>query len=124
MWWNRKKQPSTLAVTDATFKSEVLESLLPVLVDFHAPWCGPCKVLGPIIDELATEYSDRVKIVKINVDRNPELSTKFKIKSIPSLAFIKQGRLIEMISGMVSKPNLAEMLDDLIAFEVIVDEEK
>jgi thioredoxin 1 len=114
----------TLHVTDQSFKTEVLQSEVPVLVDFWAPWCGPCKTLGPIVDELATEYKDRVRVTKVNVDQNPKLSQAFNVRSIPTMAFIKEGRLIEQLSGLVSKPNLAEMLDDLIVFEVVVDEEE
>lgn len=113
----------TLHVTDNSFKVDVLQSDLPVLVDFWAPWCGPCKTLGPIVDELATEYKDRVRVTKVNVDQNPKLSQAFKVRSIPTMAFIKEGRLIEQLSGLVSKPNLAEMLDDLIAFEVVDEDE-
>lgn len=109
----------TVHVTDQSFDSDVRQSEVPVLLDFWAPWCGPCKALGPIVDELATEYNGRVKVAKVNVDHNPQLSKFFKIKSIPTLAFVKEGRLIEQLSGLVSKPNLAEMLDDLIAFEVV-----
>ena len=114
----------TLHVTDQTFEQEVLQSATPVLLDFWAPWCGPCKALGPIIDELATEYKGRAIVAKVNVDHNPKLSQAFKVKSIPTLAFIKEGRLIEQMSGLVSKPNLAEMLDDLIAFEVVIADEE
>lgn len=122
-----KKKPKavdTVHVTDANFRSVVMESDLPVLLDFWAPWCGPCKALGPIVDELATENSGRALVGKVNVDQNPKLSQAFKIRSIPSLLFIKEGRLIEAINGLVSKPNLQEMIDDLIAFEIVADEEE
>lgn len=119
MFWNKKKKElDSVVFTDANFDTLVSKSELPVLVDFWAPWCGPCQVMGPIIDELATEYKDRVAIGKVNVDQNPGLSQYFKVKSIPTLMFVKNGRLVERISKLVPKPNLEEMLEDLIVLEV------
>ena len=82
-------------VTDATFESVVLKSDLPVLLDFWAPWCGPCRAVGPIIDELSTEYAGKVRIVKMNVDENPATPTKFGIRAIPTLVLFKNGETIE-----------------------------
>lgn len=119
MFWKKKeKTADTLVLTDDNFNEEVSQSELPVLIDFWAPWCGPCKVMGPIVDELATEFKDRVKIGKVNVDQNPGLSQYFKVKSIPTLMFVKNGQLVERLSRLVPKPNLEEMLDDLIVLEV------
>ena len=125
MFWKKKEKPiDFVTVTDDNFDEVVTFSELPVLVDFWAPWCGPCRVLGPIIGELATEYKGRVVIGKVNVDGNPGLSQHFKVKSIPTLIFVKNGKLIERISGMVPKPNLEEMLDDLIVLNVQSEEEE
>ncbi|MCL4115906.1 UNVERIFIED_CONTAM: hypothetical protein GTU68_053529 [Idotea baltica] len=119
MFWNKKKKVvDTIQITDQNFAEIVTNSELPVFLDFWAPWCGPCQVLGPIVDELATEFKDSVVVGKINVDQNPGLSQHFKVKSIPTMMFVKNGQLIERLSSMVPKPNLQEMLHDLIALEV------
>jgi len=117
-WKKKKKEIHTVKLTDENFEEKVTKNNLPVLVDFWAPWCGPCRMLSPILEELSFEYKDRVVIGKVNVEQNPHLSQYFKIKSIPTLAFIKNGRLVERISQLVPKPNLQEMLDDLISLEV------
>ncbi len=117
-WKKKKKELDSVVFTDDNFDKLVSKSRMPVLVDFWAPWCGPCQVMGPIIDELATEYKDKVVIGKVNVDQNPGLSQHFKVKSIPTLMFVKNGRLVERISKLVPKPNLEEMLEDLIVLEV------
>ena len=120
MFWKKKEKVLYAAVIDDNnFEELVAKSDLPVLIDFWAAWCGPCKVIGPIIEELAEEYQGRVLIGKVNVDQNPQLSGYFKIKSIPTLLFIKNGQLIERFSQLIPKPNLSEMLDDLVALEVL-----
>lgn len=125
MFWKKKEKViDYVAVDDNNFDEIVTESHLPVLIDFWAPWCGPCKMLGPIVDELATEFKDRVPVAKVNVDGSPGLSNYFKVKSIPTLMFVKNGKLVERLSGMVPKPNLEEMLEDLINLEVLSEEEE
>ncbi len=97
-------------VTDSTFKQEVLASSNPVLVDFWAPWCGPCRKLSPIIDELANELGDKIKIVKVDVDKNKEKAREYGIGSIPSLLIFKNGELLENNSGFQSKTELELMM--------------
>ena len=98
-------------ISDATFDSLVLKSELPVLLDFWAPWCGPCRAVGPIIDELAEEYEGRVIIAKINVDETPTTPTKFRIRAIPTMILFKGGEAVEQVTGAVTKASIKEMLD-------------
>lgn len=100
-------------VTDQNFQEEVMRSEKPVLVDFFAIWCGPCKMLMPILEELAGEYDGKVKIVKIDVDESPDTSGQFGIQSIPTLIFIKDGREVERLSGFRSREELKTKLDAL-----------
>jgi len=116
MFFKKKDKFTAPQITDATFH-EFIETDKGILIDFYASWCGPCKVLGPIIDELAEEYQGRAEIVKVDTEANPQLSNLFKIKSIPTIAFLKDKKLIEVRNGLIPKPNLQEMIDDLIAFE-------
>jgi thioredoxin 1 len=97
-------------VTDAEFQSEVLNHKGTVLVDFWAPWCGPCKQLGPIIDEVSESASDKVKFVKVNIDDNPEVASELGIRSIPTLILFKDGQKIETRLGALSKPALEDWL--------------
>jgi thioredoxin 1 len=115
MFWKRKPKYETTQVTDDNFNDLVMPSKVPVLLDFYASWCGPCKVLGPIIDELAEEYEGRALVAKVNTELNPNLSAYFKIKSIPTIMFIHKGQLVERFQGLVPKPNLEEILEGYIA---------
>jgi len=103
-----------LEVSDNSFDAEVMQSEKPVLVDFWAPWCGPCKAIGPIVEELAGEFGDKVKFAKCNVDDNPVSPGKFGIKAIPTLIFFKQGKIVDQITGMVAKSKLEKSLNDII----------
>ncbi len=98
-------------VTDSNFEEEVLKSKIPVLVDFYADWCGPCKMLTPAIEELAKEYDGKWKIVKVDVDASPEVSMKFGIQSIPTLLFFKDGQIADKVMGFKSKEDLKAILD-------------
>lgn len=103
-----------LEITSQDFQQEVINSEIPVLVDFWAPWCGPCKMLGPIIDQLVDEYQGRVKIVKVNVDENSEVAGEYGIMSIPTLILFKNGEEVETISGFMPKNKLMEKIDPKI----------
>lgn len=95
-----------------TFAAEVLESENPVLVDFWAPWCGPCRMMGPILEELAEEYEGKVSFFKVNVDDESELAQKYGVMSIPSIMLFKNGEVVKTSVGAVPKPKIEEMLND------------
>ena len=97
--------------TDGNFKKEVLESELPVVVDFWATWCGPCKMIAPVIEELAKEYDNKVKIGKVDVDENPNISGRFGVMSIPTIMFFKGGKVMEQTVGAISKADLKKKID-------------
>jgi thioredoxin 1 len=101
---------SVTSVTESTFKQEVLESAVPVLVDFWAPWCGPCRMVSPVIDEIATEYTGQVKVVKLNTDQYPTVASHYGIRSIPTLMVFKGGRQVDTVVGAVPKTTLAKTL--------------
>jgi len=102
---------ATHKVSDASFESDVLKSDAPVVVDFWAEWCGPCKMIGPVLDELAEEYSGRVKIGKVNIDHEQELAAEYGVRAIPTLLLFHQGQVTEQMVGLRSKRDLKESLD-------------
>ncbi len=104
-----------VTLTDDNFRSEVLESDAPVLVDFWATWCGPCRMIAPVIEQLASEYEGRAKIAKMDVDHNPETPMHFGIRSIPTLLFFKDGQVVDQVIGAASKKILTDKLEALVA---------
>jgi thioredoxin 1 len=103
-----------IEIDDNAFESEVIKSNLPVMVDFWAPWCGPCRAIAPTIEALEKSYAGKIKFVKVNVDDNPQTPTKYAIQAIPTLIFFKNGQVVEQITGMVAKGKLEEAIDALL----------
>ncbi|HQP91417.1 MAG TPA: thioredoxin [Candidatus Omnitrophota bacterium] len=103
---------ATLHLTDENFKKEILESDLPCLVDFWAEWCGPCRRVGPIVEEVATEYEGKFKIAKLNVDEGQRTASQYGVMSIPTLMFFKDGKVVEQIVGTVGKAELKEKIEE------------
>ncbi len=105
---------NTIRITDDNFESEVIRSEIPVLVDFWAEWCGPCKVIGPTIDSLAADYQGKVKVAKLNVDDNPQAAGRFGVRSIPTMIFFKDGEAQQSVVGIRPKGHLAELIEHYI----------
>ncbi len=106
---------SEIQLTDAVFDQEVVKSAIPVLVDFWAPWCGPCKMIAATIEELAREYEGKVKVCKLNTDENPDSASTYRISAIPTILLFKGGKLVQELVGLQSKDELKRRLDELIA---------
>jgi thioredoxin 1 len=104
-----------LQLSDSTFDTEVVKADKPVLVDFWAPWCGPCRMLSPLVDELAKEYDGKIKVGKINTDDNAQVATQFRISAIPTLLFFKGGKVIDQLVGVHPKTEIKKRLDALLA---------
>ncbi len=106
---------SEVIITDENFEEEVLRAKEPVMVDFWATWCGPCRMLAPVVEELAQEYAGKVKVCKLDTDQGPQTSTKYRISSVPTILFFKGGQVAAQAVGLQSKSALQEKLDALLA---------
>ncbi|HWP42434.1 MAG TPA: thioredoxin TrxC [Blastocatellia bacterium] len=104
-----------LTVTDATFAADVERSSLPVLLDLWAPWCGPCRIIAPVVEQLAGEMAGRLRVAKLNVDENPVTASRFNVRSIPTLLVLKEGREVDRIVGVTPKSEIARRLERIIA---------
>jgi thioredoxin 1 len=102
-------------ISDDTFQTEVMQSTVPVLIDFWAPWCGPCRAIGPVVEELAGEYDGKLKVVKMNVDDNPRTPAQFGVRGIPNLILFKGGQVQDQIVGAVPKAHLVKAIDRVVA---------
>ncbi|MBS3028357.1 MAG: thioredoxin [Dolichospermum sp. DET50] len=98
-------------VTDSSFKVDVLDSEVPVLVDFWAPWCGPCRMVAPVVEEIALQYEGKLKVVKVNTDENPQIASQYGIRSIPTLMIFKDGQKVDTVVGAVPKTTLSNTLE-------------
>ena len=102
------------AIDDSSFEAEVLQSDKPVLVDFWAPWCGSCRAIAPMLEEIAGSFGDKIKIMKCNVDDNPATPGQYEIRSIPTLLFFKDGKVVEQVIGITAKSNLEDAINKLL----------
>lgn len=105
---------NTIQITDDTFEKEVLQSNIPVLIDFWAEWCGPCRALGPTLEEVAGEYKGKVKIVKMNVDENPETPSQFGVRSIPTVILFKDGKQVQAAVGNMPKAQVVTLIQQAL----------
>ena len=103
-----------LAFNDSNFQDEVLNSELPVLVDFYADWCGPCKMMSPVVDELSREYEGRLKVGKVNVDENTNVAQQYRVMSIPTILLIKNGQVVDQVVGAVTKAQITGKIDSIL----------
>jgi thioredoxin 1 len=107
------EEKNYITLNDENFEQEVIQSDIPVVVDFWAEWCGPCRVLGPVIEELADDFKGQVKVAKLNVDNSPKTAQKFAIRSIPTVLFFNGGNVVDSVIGSLPKPALAEKMTAL-----------
>jgi thioredoxin 1 len=101
-------------VNDAEFQTKVLQSSTPVVVDFWAPWCGPCRMVAPVLDELAKEYDQKLVIAKVNTDENPEWAMRYGVQGIPTMLFVKDGQVVDRIVGAHPKPSIQQRVDNML----------
>ena len=113
--YKENEMSEVVHATDASFESEVLQSGLPVVLDFWAPWCGPCKMIAPILDDIATELDGKVKVVKINVDENQQVAAKFGVRSIPTLVIFNEGKVVATQVGALPKNQLIALIEKSVA---------
>jgi thioredoxin 1 len=106
---------NTLELSDANFNDTLSSAEVPVVVDFWAPWCGPCRILGPIIEELASDYQGRIQVGKLNTDESPSVASRFNIRSIPTVLFFKNGNVVDQVIGVEPKERLQKRIDTLLA---------
>jgi len=106
--------PDEMKVTTSTFEAEVVKSAIPVVADFWAEWCGPCRMIAPVLMQLAKDYKDKLKVAKINVDEEPDLASRYGIQSIPTLLFFKGGQMVKQQIGAVPRPVLEKIVKELV----------
>jgi thioredoxin 1 len=106
---------NTLTFTDGTFDTDVINSEVPVLVDFWAEWCGPCRMMGPTVDQIAADYHGKVKVGKLDVDSNPETAMRYGIRGIPTILLFKGGKIVEQKVGAIGKPDFQKLLDKYVS---------